>query len=303
MLATVLASSGLHVLLDECDVSSDAGHAIVVKGSRTRAALRHNRVHGSRGVGVLFCDDAAGSLVDCVVYANKRAGVAVLRGGAPHVLSNLIRDGEDSGVLVSEAGRGRIEANLIRANTRAGVAVLQGGAPHVLRNHILGGKDSGVLVCEGGEGVIEHNTIAANRIAGVAVCSGAAPHLLHNRVGKGGGRALCVANGCAPLVEENTFEATQTSLAVPAGLRASLPLRNRLSDAPVLPQAELDALLAASAHAGGSCSCAQPAVGARRGTDSALDDTLSPLGISRATRRTASILNAIVLKRSRLRSV
>lgn len=374
ILATILASAGLHVCIDECDISSQAGHSVVVKGARTKASICHNRIHSSRGasrvrpgrtrafrralrptakpraahavcalrcagVGVLFCDESTGQISDCVIYSNKRAGVAILRGGAPHVSANLIRDGEDSGVLVSEAGRGRVEGNLIRSNTRAGVAVLQAGQPHVLENTIICGKDSGVLVCEGGEGVIEHNLIAANRIAGVAVCSGASPHVLHNRIGRGQGRALCVADGCqcaqrrsaaaplacaaltrqarpsppipapaarapsgSPLVEHNTLEATSepSSLAVPAGLRPTIAMRNRVADAPVVDQLELTALLAASLPAAG----ASHLVGARSGTDSsALDDTLSPLGLARATRRTATILNTIVLKRTRIRSI
>ncbi|KAG8462728.1 hypothetical protein KFE25_004704 [Diacronema lutheri] len=302
ILATILASAGLHVCIDECDISSQAGHSVVVKGARTKASICHNRIHSSRGVGVLFCDESTGQISDCVIYSNKRAGVAILRGGAPHVSANLIRDGEDSGVLVSEAGRGRVEGNLIRSNTRAGVAVLQAGQPHVLENTIICGKDSGVLVCEGGEGVIEHNLIAANRIAGVAVCSGASPHVLHNRIGRGQGRALCVADGCHPLVEHNTLEATSepSSLAVPAGLRPTIAMRNRVADAPVVDQLELTALLAASLPAAG----ASHLVGARSGTDSsALDDTLSPLGLARATRRTATILNTIVLKRTRIRSI
>lgn len=74
-----------------------------------------------------------------------------------------------------------------------------------------------------------------------------------------------------------------------------------MSEGPVIEPAELAALLAATAPQPNG---AQLCVGNRRGTDSsALDDTLSPLGIARATRRTASILNTIVLKRTRVRSI
>ena len=62
------------------------------------------------------------------IFANLRAGVAILREGAPFVSRNKIFDGYDSGVLVCEHGMGSVVDNEIFANFMAGVAIGRGGA-------------------------------------------------------------------------------------------------------------------------------------------------------------------------------
>ncbi|KAJ1629360.1 pectin lyase fold/virulence factor [Pavlovales sp. CCMP2436] len=109
ILATILASDGLHIMIDECDISSAAGHSVVVKGPRTQATISHNQIHDSRGVGVLYCDDSTGTLADNI------AGIAVCSGAAPHLLHNRVGRGEGRSLCVAEGCHPLIEHNVLEA--------------------------------------------------------------------------------------------------------------------------------------------------------------------------------------------
>ena len=87
-----------------------------------------------------------GRIEENEIYANLRAGVAILREGAPFVTRNKIYDGYDSGVLVCEHGMGSVVNNEIFANFMAGVAIGHGGASTVKGNMIRDGS-GGSLLC------------------------------------------------------------------------------------------------------------------------------------------------------------
>ena len=87
-----------------------------------------------------------GLVEDNDIFANRRAGVAILKEGAPLVKGNRIHDGRDSGVLVCEHGMGSVVNNEIFANFMAGVAIGHGGASTVKGNMIRDGS-GGSLLC------------------------------------------------------------------------------------------------------------------------------------------------------------
>ena len=88
-----------------------------------------------------------GLVEDNDIFANRRAGVAILKEGAPLVLQgNRIHDGRDSGVLVCANGKASVVDNEIFANQMAGVAVGRGGASRITGNTICG-DGSGAPLC------------------------------------------------------------------------------------------------------------------------------------------------------------
>ena len=78
--------------------------------------------------GVLVSEKGRGRVEGNDIFRNRRAGVAILKEGAPLIQHNRIHDGRDSGVLVCENGQGSVVDNLIFANQMAGVAIGRGGA-------------------------------------------------------------------------------------------------------------------------------------------------------------------------------
>ena len=199
MSSAVLIRGGAVVLLEESEVSSDAGHCVVIQGQDSCGYVLHNQVARGRGVGVLVCDGARGVIEDNDIASHGRAGVAIVGGGDPLVCHNKIHEGMDSGVLVSDKGRGRVEDNDIFENRRAGVAIFKAGAPLVKHNSIHDGRDSGVLVCENGQGSVVDNVIFGNRRAGVSFGRGGAARVTGNTIRDGSDSSLCLSQAFAPV--------------------------------------------------------------------------------------------------------
>lgn len=234
MSGAVLVKGGALMIVEECSVSSDTGHCIVVQGAESCGYILHNHVHHGKGVGVLVCDNAKGVIEDNVIACNGRAGIAILSGGDPLVMANKIHDGMDSGVLVSERGRGRIEENDIFGNRRAGVAILKEGAPLVKRNKIHDGRDSGVLVCENGKGSVVDNDIFANQMAGVAIGRGGASRITGNIIRDGNGGSLCLSAHSRGLISANVIhQDPRAAMQVPDGLMSEVKEHNLIRYATV----------------------------------------------------------------------
>jgi F-box protein 11 len=219
MSGAVLIKGAAVLIVEECSISSETGHCIVIQGVDSCGYILHNLVQHAKGVGVLVCDHAKGVIEDNIISCNGRAGVAILSGGDPVVCANRINDGMDSGVLVSEKGRGRVEENDIFGNRRAGVAILKEGAPLVKRNRIHNGRDSGVLVCENGKGSVVDNDIFANQMAGVAIGRGGASRVTGNTIRDGNGGSLCLSVHSKGLISANVIhQDPRLAMQVPDGL-------------------------------------------------------------------------------------
>ena len=100
-----------------------------------------------------------GLVEDNDIFANRRAGVAILKEGAPLVKGNRIHDGRDSGVLVCENGKGSVVDNEIFANQMAGVAVGRGGASRITGNTIRDGSGGSLCLSLHSKGLISANII------------------------------------------------------------------------------------------------------------------------------------------------
>ena len=83
MTGAVLVKHGAVLIVEECDISSEVGHCVVVQGVDTCGYVLHNAVRDAKGVGVLVCDHGKGVIEDNDILRNGRAGVAILSGGSP----------------------------------------------------------------------------------------------------------------------------------------------------------------------------------------------------------------------------
>ena len=96
MTGAVLVKGGAVLIVEECDISSEVGHCVVVQGAGSCGYVLHNAVRDAKGVGVLVCDHGKGVIEDNEITCNGRAGVAILSGGDPLVCQNKIHEGMDS---------------------------------------------------------------------------------------------------------------------------------------------------------------------------------------------------------------
>ena len=146
-----------------------------------------------------------GLVEDNDIFANRRAGVAILKEGAPLVKGNRIHDGRDSGVLVCENGKGSVVDNEIFANQMAGVAVGRGGASRITGNTICGDGSGGSLCLSlHSKGLISANIIHQAASAAMQVPDCLLPEVReHNLIctsGAGSGGAGAGGAGAAATV-------------------------------------------------------------------------------------------------------
>jgi F-box protein 10 len=133
---------------------------------------------------VLVSEKGRGLVEDNDIFANRRAGVAILKEGAPLVKGNRIHDGRDSGVLVCENGKGSVVDNEIFANQMAGVAVGRGGASRITGNTICGDGSGGSLCLSlHSKGLISANVIEQAASAKMQVPKSLLPDVReHNQI-------------------------------------------------------------------------------------------------------------------------
>ena len=124
------------------------------------------------------------------IFANRRAGVAILKDGEPLVLSNRIHDGRDSGVLVCENGQGLVKDNEIFANQMAGIAIGRGGASRVTGNTIRDGSGGSLCLSLHSKGMIASNVIHQHPQSAMQVPEGLLSEVQnHNYIRYEGGHA------------------------------------------------------------------------------------------------------------------
>ena len=122
--------------------------------------------------GVLISERGRGRVEENDIFGNRRAGVAILKEGAPLVKRNRIHDGRDSGVLVCENGKGSVVDNDIFANQMAGVAIGRGGASRITGNVIRDGNGGSLCLSAHSRGLISANVIHQDPRAAMQVPEG-----------------------------------------------------------------------------------------------------------------------------------
>ncbi len=104
-LAAVEVKSG-HLVMEDCDLTSDASTVMEVKGAQSEAILRRCHLHDGKAGGILFQEGAIGYLEECHLYQNKLSQVVIGKGCSPILLSCKISHALDGGNLCERRRRG-----------------------------------------------------------------------------------------------------------------------------------------------------------------------------------------------------
>jgi parallel beta-helix repeat protein len=169
------------LLLEDCDVSSDALSCVAVHGPAAGAVVRKCRIHDGKESGIWIYDKASGLVEGCEVCGNAFAGVTVSGGANPTVRKCRIHGGQTGGVLFREEGAGLLEECHITGNGHAGVEISTGARPTVRRCRISGNKYEGVWVYEKGGGTVEECDLSGNERGAWDVEAGCAVQRKNNR--------------------------------------------------------------------------------------------------------------------------
>jgi F-box protein 11 len=166
--------------LEGCDISSEAGSCVYIRGG-SDPLLRRNTIHDGHEYGVLVREQSRGTLEDNEIAECRWACVATQEGGNPMVRRNRIRDSHQSGIYVHDNGLGTFEDNEITGSQHAGLRVENGGSATARRNQISHNAWHGVSIHKGGQGVFEDNNLAANSMGPWFFESGSVRHVTRAR--------------------------------------------------------------------------------------------------------------------------
>jgi hypothetical protein len=158
-----------NLLLEDCDISSDALSCVAVHGRESAPSIRRCRIHDGADSGMFFFDEASGTVEDCEVYGNANVGVAITGRASPVIRRSKIYDGANAGIVAWQEGMGLVEQCEIYGNRLAGLGVSEGAKLTARGCLIHEGGNSGIFVHHEGEAVLEGCELYGHREVEAAV--------------------------------------------------------------------------------------------------------------------------------------
>lgn len=165
------------LLLEDCDVTSDALACIAVRGRTANPVLRRCHVHDGKGSGVFVHHGGRATLEDCAIVGHALAGVEIGSHGHPTLRRCIILDGRGPGVYVSLGGGGTFEACVIAGNGGAGIEVGWQGAPVVRACHVTRNGGCAVRLHAGAGGTFEQCDLSGNAQGAWDIADGRMQHI------------------------------------------------------------------------------------------------------------------------------
>jgi F-box protein 11 len=184
------------LILENCDVTSEAGACISIHGQETSPTIRRCNVHHGGNYGIWVWDEAGAIIEDCQISHCSGAGVVVsgdtmreAREMAASILADISNE-PDLVALPLNASSGGLAAGATR------------NFPVLRRCDILGGQDHGIWVHYKGRAVVEHCRVRENVMAGVWIDQHSEAALRQCSINRNGWEAVRVTDNSSATVED-----------------------------------------------------------------------------------------------------
>lgn len=194
--------TGGEPLLEDCDLLCSSQAVVSVVGPDARPTLRRCRLHDGKTGGIVFADQAAGTLEECEIDANAGPGIVLRTAADPIVRGCRIHRGRDAGIVIAEGGRGLFEACDISGNGGPNVQLSDNAAPIFRHSRIFEGQQAGITARNGAQGLFEDCEIYANGLTGVTLTQQANPVFRRCTLRDGHANGLTVSDGGQGLLED-----------------------------------------------------------------------------------------------------
>ncbi|MGF1503650.1 MAG: right-handed parallel beta-helix repeat-containing protein, partial [Anaerolineae bacterium] len=206
-IASALWVSEGRLIMEDCHLASANSEAATVRlqGGGARPVLRRCWIYEGRGNGVIFGEDARGTLEDCDIYGHKRSQVFVSRGADPMIARCRIHDGRSNGIVFFEEARGTLESCELYGNKRSQVFVGKGAEPTVQGCTLRDSPGNGLFFQDEAGGTIvdcfiqRHTTYS---LPAVEINRGADPTLRGCAIIYNAGDAVWAKSGARGTVED-----------------------------------------------------------------------------------------------------
>ncbi len=184
------------LIIEDCDITSQASDCLVVKGHNSSAIVRRCRIRDGRKVGARFEDGSRGTLDDCELTGNGEGGVVISEGADPLVRNCQISRGKKgAGVLVNAGGNGRFLDCKMEETAGNNVVLRTGARPTFRKCLIRAAAEMGIAIAEETGGLFIDCDIIENSKVGVLLKDGAQPHFVHCRITQNKNSALWADGG------------------------------------------------------------------------------------------------------------
>jgi F-box protein 11 len=191
------------LVLDSCDITSDAEACVAVQGPTSNPVLRDCKIRDGRECGLQFSGQARGTVENCVLSGNVEVGVVIQQGSNPVLQKCEIQAPHRFGVHVHSAGQGMLINCTVKDSGGSGVLVELAGRPVLRDCAIRGSKQAGLLV-HGANSVptVEKIDIEGSGGPGIEVRDGASPLVRKGKIRDGKTTGVFVGKKSAGTLED-----------------------------------------------------------------------------------------------------
>lgn len=184
--------------LTDCRVSGGVYSSLMIAEATTRLQATGCEVTGSKQSGMFFYKEAAGDVVDSILYGNDQMGLTSYSDATPR-LSGCLIVGNNGGAEFQKSGKGELKRNVFSHNRWVNIYVKDNGDPIVSANKVFPAEQGAVFIQQGGRGRFDSNKIYSGGISGnfaaVETKGECQPVFRDNFMGPGEGPGIHVAKG------------------------------------------------------------------------------------------------------------
>ena len=160
------------VRIVQCELTSDGGGGLFVRGNRSRAEIVRSRVFQCAQDGIYYDNSATGLVEETEISANRRGGI-FLHNGANVSISNSQIFNNGSGISMQQGSQVTINDCRIENNgeSDSGISVRSRSNATISNSHVLNNSERGINIQEDSRATINNCRIENSAESGIFVTS------------------------------------------------------------------------------------------------------------------------------------
>lgn len=170
--APAVAISRGQLILRNCDITSDTELCIRVQGSTTKSVIQDCLIHRSNSKGLLFTDNAGGSVEGCIIENHLGVSVYIEQSSFPSFKNCTISQGGSIGIVVTTNSRLHLKNCTIANHSSHNVAVIQGGNLDMQEGNSSYSQANGLFLDQPGQVRVSGYKMYGNGNSGIEIHNG-----------------------------------------------------------------------------------------------------------------------------------
>lgn len=177
-------------LLD-CTITSKSGICVYVHGLTATPSIFNCTIVASEK-GLVFSNQATGSVKDSNIYQQREIGVEIKYGSNPLLQNCKIYGEQEEGVRSWKGGQGKIEDCDIYGALKYGIRIIEHGQPTIQGCRTYSCRKAGILVDNQGRGTVKNSSIERNTGPGIIIMSNGTSIITECEISQGQDRGVYI---------------------------------------------------------------------------------------------------------------